>query len=139
MFPAATSGSRLAFLSKPLVKRLDRVGEIRRNVSRAMILQEMQLIGQAESRRIEIEAFVDTGRPAEQDTTHEALGPSQIVLAHRRIGSHVVVELLARRSAQARLVCVPKTLSELMTWWNRLSWRNDRAALFLSGRLGLTI
>jgi hypothetical protein len=36
-------------------------------------------------------------------------------------------------------LCVPKTLSELMTWWNRLSWRNDRAALFLSGRPGLTI
>jgi hypothetical protein len=36
-------------------------------------------------------------------------------------------------------LCVPKTLSGLMTWWNRLSWRNDRAALFLSGRLGLTI
>jgi uncharacterized membrane protein len=34
---------------------------------------------------------------------------------------------------------VPKTLSELMTWWNRLNWRNDRAALFLSCRLGLTI
>jgi bifunctional non-homologous end joining protein LigD len=33
-------------------------------------------------------------------------------------------------------VCVPKTLSELMTWWNRLSWRNDRAALFPSGRPG---
>ena len=39
----------------------------------------------------------------------------------------------------AQHLCVPKTLSELMTWWNRLSWRNDRAALFLSGRLGLTI
>jgi hypothetical protein len=38
-----------------------------------------------------------------------------------------------------RPLCVPKTLSGLMTWWNRLSWRNDRAALFLSGRLGLTI
>ena len=37
------------------------------------------------------------------------------------------------------ILCVPKTLSELMTWWNRLTWRNDRAALFLSGRLGLTI
>ena len=32
-------------------------------------------------------------------------------------------------------LCVPKTLSEL----NRLSWRNDRAALSHSGRLGLTI
>jgi hypothetical protein len=30
------------------------------------------------------------------------------------------------------LRCVPKTLSELMTWWNRLSWRNDRAVLFRS-------
>jgi hypothetical protein len=38
-----------------------------------------------------------------------------------------------------RYLCVPKTLSELMTRWNRLSWRNDRAALFRSGRLGLAI
>jgi len=36
-------------------------------------------------------------------------------------------------------VCVPKTLSELMTRWNRISWRNDRAALFRSGRPGLAI
>jgi hypothetical protein len=35
--------------------------------------------------------------------------------------------------------CVPKTLSGVMTWWNSLSRRNDRAALFLSGRLGLAI
>jgi len=27
-------------------------------------------------------------------------------------------------------LCVPKTLSELMEQWNRLSWRNDRATLF---------
>jgi len=33
----------------------------------------------------------------------------------------------------AHRLCVPKTLSELMTWSNHLSWRNDRAALFRSG------
>jgi hypothetical protein len=47
--------------------------------------------------------------------------------------------ITARLSSGLLRVCVPKTLSGLMTWWNRLSWRNDRAALFLSGRLGLTI
>ena len=36
-------------------------------------------------------------------------------------------------------VCVPKTLSELMKRWNRLSWRNDRAVLFRSGRPGFAI
>jgi hypothetical protein len=36
-------------------------------------------------------------------------------------------------------LCVPKTLSVLMTRWNRLSWRNDRAALFRSGRAGLAV
>ena len=41
--------------------------------------------------------------------------------------------------AMEKALCVPKTSSELMAWWNRLSWRNDRAALFISGRLGLTI
>jgi hypothetical protein len=29
-------------------------------------------------------------------------------------------------------LCVPKTLFELMTRWNRRSWRNDRAALFVA-------
>jgi len=37
------------------------------------------------------------------------------------------------------VVCVPKTLSELMERWNRISWRNDRATLFRSGRPGLAI
>jgi hypothetical protein len=36
-------------------------------------------------------------------------------------------------------LCVPKTLSVLMEQWNHLSWRNDRAALFRSGRHGLAI
>ena len=36
-------------------------------------------------------------------------------------------------------LCVPKTLSELMEQWNLVSWRNDRAALFRSGRPGLAI
>jgi hypothetical protein len=43
------------------------------------------------------------------------------------------------KCAKGRLVCVPKTLSELMTRWNRLSWRNDRAVVFRSGRPGLAI
>jgi hypothetical protein len=41
--------------------------------------------------------------------------------------------------ADERAVCIPKTLSVLLTWWNRLSWRNDRAALFRSCRPGLAI
>jgi nitroreductase len=36
-----------------------------------------------------------------------------------------------------RYLCVPKTLSELMTPRNHLSWRNDRAPVFRRGRLGL--
>jgi hypothetical protein len=36
-------------------------------------------------------------------------------------------------------LCVPKTLSELMTYWNRLSWWNDRAVLFRSDRAGLAV
>jgi len=41
--------------------------------------------------------------------------------------------------ARSRRLCVPKTSSELMTRWNRLSWRNDWVALFRSGRRGLAI
>ena len=36
-------------------------------------------------------------------------------------------------------LCVPKTLSVLMEQWNHLSWWNDRAVLFRSGRAGLAI
>jgi hypothetical protein len=36
-------------------------------------------------------------------------------------------------------LCVPKTLSVLMTPRNHLSWRNDRAPVFRRGGLGLTI
>jgi hypothetical protein len=32
----------------------------------------------------------------------------------------------------AMQVCVPKTLSALMRWQNRLNWRNDWAAVFIS-------
>jgi hypothetical protein len=39
----------------------------------------------------------------------------------------------------AALLCVPKTLSVLMTPRNHLSWRNDRAPVFRRGGLGLTI
>src|SRR5712671_3074818 len=40
---------------------------------------------------------------------------------------------------EGALVCVPKTLSVLMTPRNHLSWRNDRAPVFRRGGLGLTI
>jgi hypothetical protein len=33
-------------------------------------------------------------------------------------------------------LCAPKTLSELMTRWKRLSLRNDPAFVFRPGRLG---
>jgi Xaa-Pro aminopeptidase len=66
-----------------------------------------------------------------------------------RKGDPVVVldafaEKLARRESwiervEVYQVCVPKTLSELLTLWNRLSWRNDRVVLFFAGRPGLAI
>jgi hypothetical protein len=45
---------------------------------------------------------------------------------------------MAAMIATKRL-CVPRTLSELMARWNRLSWPNDRAALFRYGHPGLAI
>jgi hypothetical protein len=65
-----------------------------------MILQKLQLIDKAEGRGIEIEAFVYAGWPAQQDSAHEALGPRQVVPPNQGIGSDVVIEPLARRSAQ---------------------------------------
>jgi hypothetical protein len=62
----------------------------------------------------------------------------EILVPKIEIGREVAAVVLARwRLVDA--LCVPKTLSELMTRWNRLSWRNDRAALFRSGRPGLAI
>ena len=43
------------------------------------------------------------------------------------------------RSDRCAYLCVPKTLSVLMTPRNHLSWRNDRAPVFRRGGLGLTI
>ena len=37
------------------------------------------------------------------------------------------------------LLCVPKTLFELMTCWNLLNWRNDRTVSFRFGHPGLAI
>jgi hypothetical protein len=42
-------------------------------------------------------------------------------------------------SLQLRPCVYRKPLSELKPRWNRLSWPNDRAALFRSGRPGLAI
>jgi hypothetical protein len=39
----------------------------------------------------------------------------------------------------AKRGCVPKTFSEVMKRWNRLSLRNDRAVPFRSGRPGLAV
>ena len=36
-------------------------------------------------------------------------------------------------------LCVPKTLSALMRWQNRLSWPNDWAAMFIPCSRGLAI
>jgi hypothetical protein len=59
--------------------------------------------------------------------------------AKRLLAAYSGREVAIAKTDRPLRLCVPKTLSELMTWWNRLSWRNDRAALFPSGRLGLTI
>ena len=59
------------------------------------------------------------------------------VLRHQLI----VLRRKVRRRAQltSNDLCVPKTLSVLMEQWNHLSWWNDRAVLFRSGRAGLAI
>src|ERR1700675_1406292 len=56
-------------------------------------------------------------------------GPRSAGKPRRLIAPRHLKSLIARAC-----LCVPKTLSELMTGWNRLSWRNNRAALFRSGR-----
>src|ERR1700730_8533864 len=88
--------SRLAFLPKPFVKRLDGIGKIQRRVLRAVIFHKVQLTNEAEGSRIKIETLVHTGRPAQQDAAHESLSPRQIVPSNQGIGSDVIVELLAR-------------------------------------------
>jgi hypothetical protein len=53
--------------------------------------------------------------------------------------SHATTSATRDKASARSALCVPKTLSELMEQWNRLSWRNDQAALFRSGRPGLAI
>src|SRR5713226_4349979 len=47
------------------------------------------------------------------------------------------IEVGRRAIKPAQPLCVPKTLSVLMTQWNHLSWWNDRAVLFRSDRAGI--
>jgi hypothetical protein len=53
--------------------------------------------------------------------------------------SHATTSATRDKASARSALCVPKTLSELMEQWNRLSWRNDQAALFRFGCLGLAI
>jgi hypothetical protein len=60
----------------------------------------------------------------------------------RLYGKEVVPQVVTNQLAEMTFsapLCVPKTLSELMTLWIHLSWRNDRATPLRSGRLGLAI
>ena len=54
------------------------------------------------------------------------------------VGDAEQLEVVMFRHAGVGLL-VPKTLSELMEQWNRLSCRNDQAALFRSDRPGLAV
>lgn len=65
-----------------------------------MIFQ-VQLVDEVEGSWIEIQTRIYTGRPAQQDAAHETLSPRQIVPPNQGIGFDVIVELLARRRAQA--------------------------------------
>ena len=46
---------------------------------------------------------------------------------------------IRNRLQRATSLCVPKTLSALMRWQNRLSWPNDWAAMFIPCSRGLAI
>jgi hypothetical protein len=54
---------------------------------------------------------------------------------------HAAAQALIKEldDADSLVLCVPKTLSALMTPRNHLSWRNDLAPVFHRGGLGLTI
>jgi len=67
--------SRLAFTPQPLVERFDGVAEVHRSVASAIVFEKLQLVNEAERRRIEVQAVVDTGGSAEQDPAHVALSP----------------------------------------------------------------
>jgi len=92
------SDSRLALLAQALVERCYGVREIQRHITRAVIFQELQLPHDVERHRSEVEPLVNPGRPARQGSTHESLRP---VSPEQGIGFDVIIEPLARRSAQA--------------------------------------
>jgi hypothetical protein len=88
----------------------------------------------------------NAGSNEDVEILHQVVNDTGNNGGRRRIGRERAVEpctspaanFLFRPEIRVHL-CVPKTLSELMPGWNRLSWRNDGAALFRSGRPGLAI
>jgi len=59
--------------------------------------------------------------------------PKRFNLVFKADGTHIPCHVVWRQED----LCVPKTLSVLMTPRNHLSWRNERAPVFRRGRLGL--
>jgi hypothetical protein len=93
-----------------------------------------------------IQAILNKKTPAAALNWRKALRPALLVeredalwkdLYHLPVGEEARCQACARGHIQA--LCVPKTISELMTRWNHLSCRDDRALLFRSGRLGVAI
>jgi len=98
----------------------------------------------------------DLNADALVELVHQKLNASLLQISDQRIDSFLVGKAFARLEMFDRAqpdigplcqlglrypepLCVPKTLSELMRRWNRLSWRNDQAVLFRSGRPGLAV
>ena len=65
-----------------------------------MIFEEMQLVYEIERDRIEVGLFISSAGSARQNSTHEALCPSQVVATKDRIGPNISTETLTRSCAQ---------------------------------------
>lgn len=64
-------------MPNPLVERHNRVEEVLPWIPDTVLPQEFKFLEQAKAGRIQVQVFIGSGRPAQQDTVHESLHPRE--------------------------------------------------------------
>jgi hypothetical protein len=93
----------------------------------------------SEDQRVNRETSIDTLHPRQTTDGPSAPIPGSVEFSEWQVKRENIGEGKRPSEELSRTLWIPKTLSVLMTPRNHLSWRNDRAALFRSGRPGLAI
>jgi hypothetical protein len=125
---ATKDAKRAKVLAKPIMMEFDRILA----QAEALLVEHpvRTELTDAEIKQI-ADYFYAHELNADEDLREEGIGSDPVFASvHRQ---------LTEAGIEFETLCISKSLSGLMTWWNRLSWRNDRAALFHSCRPGLGI